>query len=800
MMMQSGSPRRFRRMRDLRSLLLIGAFMLARPGGAQNVRAAGGTDQPPRASVPRTILLRGERLAESKRLIAMGDPSLKATFDALMQTARAALTAPSLSVMQKGRIPSSGDKHDYMSMAPYFWPNPATPNGLPFVNRDGEMNPESRKDHDGLRLQQTVSRAHALALAWYLTDDARYSEAAAKHLRVFFLDTATRMNPNLRFAQAVLGVTEGRSFGIIDTRDMSELVDALRLLDGAPGWTRHDMDGMITWCRAYLTWLLESKNGVEERAATNNHGVFYDEQVAALALFVGDSALAKQIIGESGKARIASQIDADGKQKRELDRTRPLHYSLFNLDAFTMLAEMGRHVGIDLWRYTAPGGGSIEKAILFIAPFADSTVKFPTPDIAEQGPGEFLPPLRRAAAQLGNAPFARAVEHIPLDLRTKDPDAVNFPLEPLSRHALDRAAEQLRRTATALDPANGYPRSTDARGNLDQREATEWTSGFFAGTLWSMYQETGAREWRTLAERWSAGLEPNKNLTTTHDLGFMIFDSFGRGLLLTGDSHARDVVMQASRSLVTRYNPRVGAIKSWDTERAPDARKSWKYPVIVDNLMNLEMLFWAASHGGDSTWFRIAERHALTSARAHVRADGSTGHVALFDPATGALERTTTWQGYGDSSAWARGQAWAIHGFTASYRHTKRPELLAAAQRTADWFIAHLPADAVPFWDFRDPAIPKTARDASAGAIAASGLYDLARYGDAATRDRYRAAADRILTSLASNYVAPPSPRGALLAHSTGGLPLKSEIDVGIVYADYFFVEALLRQRGSFTE
>ena len=184
-------------------------------------------------AVPRTILLRGDRLAESKRLLASGDVSLKPTFDALLEAARAALAAPTLSVMQKQRTPSSGDKHDYMSMAPYFWPNPATPNGLPFVNRDGEMNPESRKDHDGLRLQQTIARAHALALAWYLTGDARYAEGAAKHLRVFFLDTATRMNPNLNFAQAVLGVTEGRSFGIIDTRDMPELVDAVRLLENA---------------------------------------------------------------------------------------------------------------------------------------------------------------------------------------------------------------------------------------------------------------------------------------------------------------------------------------------------------------------------------------------------------------------------------------------------------------------------------------------------------------------------------------------------------------------------------------
>ena len=417
-MILTGNHSGFRRLRGVCSLLALGVLSTAGRGNAQSARGG----------VPRTILMRGERLAESKRLFASAEPSLKATFDALLESARAALAAPSLSVMQKGRIPSSGDKHDYMSMAPYFWPNPATANGLPFVNRDGEMYPESRKDHDGLRLQQTVSRVHALALAAYLTGDARYSEGAAKHLRVFFLDTATRMNPNLNFAQAVLGVTEGRSFGIIDTRDMPELVDAVRLLDGSPSWTRRDTDGMVAWCRAYLTWLLESKNGIEERNTTNNHGVFYDEQVAALALFVGDTALARKTIDESGKNRIASQIDAEGKQKRELDRTRPLHYSLFNLEAFTILAELGRHVGVDLWHYTAPNGGSIERALLFIAPYADTAVKFPTPDIAEQGPGEFLPPFRRAAAQLGNPAFARAIEHVPVEIRIKDPEAVNFPL------------------------------------------------------------------------------------------------------------------------------------------------------------------------------------------------------------------------------------------------------------------------------------------------------------------------------------------------------------------------------------
>lgn len=367
--------------------------------------------------------------------------------------------------------------------------------------------------------------------------------------------------------------------------------------------------------------------------------------------------------------------------------------------------------------------------------------------------------------------------------------------------ALRRAAAQLRRSATMLDTAAGFPRSTRPDGSWDQRRYNDWTSGFFAGTLWYFYQHTRDTTWRVLADRWTVGLEPAKRLTTTHDLGFMLFTSFGHGYLLTGNEHYRDVVLEGSRSLMTRFNPTVGAIKSWDTERSrEERRRSWKYPVIVDNLMNLEMLFWAARHGGDSAWARAAERHAVTSATAHLRPDGSAAHVALFDPATGALERTTTWQGFADSSAWARGQGWAIHGLTASYRRTHRPELLAAARRAADWFITHMPADAVPYWDFRHPQIPAAERDASAGAIAAAGMYDLARQVDAVAAAHYRDAADGLLMELATHYMAPPTPTGAILLHSVGARPQGTEIDVGLSYADYYFVEALLRRRGEFLE
>ena len=373
------------------------------------------------------------------------------------------------------------------------------------------------------------------------------------------------------------------------------------------------------------------------------------------------------------------------------------------------------------------------------------------------------------------------------------------PMDSLVERSLAYAQLQLRRTADSLDPAAGYPRSTRPDGSWSQLKLPAWTSGFFAGQLWYMYEHTRDPYWRAQAERWTAGLEPMKDVRSTHDLGFVLFNSFGHGYRLTGNPHYRDVILEGSRTLMLRFSPAVGAIKSWDTETRPDHRSQWKYPVIVDNLMNLEMLFWAAKNGGTSAMSNAAQRHGLHSAHGHLRDDGSTAHVALFDPATGALERRVTWQGYADTSAWARGQAWAIHGFTTVYREGSLFAYLDAARRSADWFIAHLPADGVPYWDFRHPDIPNTERDASAAAIAASGLFELAQLTGGEPGRRYRAAAERILASLATSYTSRGTPSRSILLHSVGHRPQNDEVDVGIVYADYYFVEALMRYRSTRT-
>jgi unsaturated chondroitin disaccharide hydrolase len=373
------------------------------------------------------------------------------------------------------------------------------------------------------------------------------------------------------------------------------------------------------------------------------------------------------------------------------------------------------------------------------------------------------------------------------------PAAATVPLEQLTDRPLGYAEQRLGDAADRLDPAAGYPRATGPDGHWQLGDADNWTSGFFAGTLWLLYEHTHDPVWRGRAERWTAGLESQATRTDTHDLGFMIFNSFGQEYLLTGAPRAREVAVTAARSVATRYNPAVGAIKSWDVDASMPA--TWQFPVIIDNMMNLELLYWGAGQpGGDPAWAELATHHALTTATANLRPDGSTAHVALFDPSTGAFLGQDTWQGQSPSSTWSRGQAWAIHGFTDAYRLSPRPELLDAAQRTADWFLAHLPADLVPYWDFDAAGIPNTERDASSAAIAAAGLVELGRLTGGPRGYGYRSAAERIVGSLSANYLTSDG-NEAVLAHSVGFHREHSEVDVSIVYADYYFLEALLRLR-----
>ena len=339
-----------------------------------------------------------------------------------------------------------------------------------------------------------------------------------------------------------------------------------------------------------------------------------------------------------------------------------------------------------------------------------------------------------------------------------------------------------------LSPEQGYPRSIIDGFNWQMTQPEEWTSGFFPGILWQLYQYTGDHSFSVQAQRWTEGLE-NQKTAPTHDVGFMINNSFGLGYRLGGIERYKKVVLDAAKHLAMRFNVHVGAIRSWDWGE-------FRYPVIIDNMMNLELLFWAARNGRDSSLAEIAKTHAMTTIRDHVRADGSTFHVVDYQPEKGEIIWRGTFQGLVDSSTWARGQAWGLYGFTVVYRETREPLFLETACRLADWFLERLPEDGIPYWDFDALKEPGEPKDASAAAIAASGLWELASLVDQALlRNRYLAASKNLVESLSSSqYLAIESAPPALLLHSTGNKPHNSEVNVPTIYADYYFIEVLIKQ------
>jgi hypothetical protein len=314
----------------------------------------------------------------------------------LERDAKKALTSGPFSVTSKATTPPSGDKHDYMSQAPYFWPDPQRPNGLPYIRRDGERNPEINKITDHRVLDQMVSAVETLALAYHSTRNEEYAAKAAVLLRAFFLDPTTRMNPNLQFAQAIPGINTGRGIGLIETRGLTRVVDAIGLLAGSEHWTTADQKGMEDWFSKFLQWMLESKNGRDEAAATNNHGTFYDVQVVSFALFLGKTDLAKSVLETAKTKRIAVQIEPDGRQPLELARTKAWSYSVGNLDGLMLLARLGENVGVDLWNYETRDGRSIRKALEFLKPFASGEKKWSYQQLGDWPPQMLLPLIRRA--------------------------------------------------------------------------------------------------------------------------------------------------------------------------------------------------------------------------------------------------------------------------------------------------------------------------------------------------------------------------------------------------------------------
>jgi len=366
--------------------------------------------------------------------------------------------------------------------------------------------------------------------------------------------------------------------------------------------------------------------------------------------------------------------------------------------------------------------------------------------------------------------------------------ALSQNLETLVPRALEFTKQQLKRSVAEIQDSTKFARCTLENGSWKTTGARDWTSGFFPGALWYMYEYTKDPFFKSAAERWTAGVTEQQWNTGTHDVGFVIYNSFGNGNRLCPSESYKKVILQAARTLATRFNPTVGCIKSWDNRK-------WDYPVIIDNMMNLELLFWAAENGGPKRLREIAIKHAETTMKNHFRRDGSTYHVIGYDTTTGGVKTRNTHQGYADESAWARGQAWAIYGFTMTYRFTKDARFLETAQRAADYFIKHLPSDYVPYWDFMAPEIPNEPRDVSAAAIASSALFELSKYAQEKPQQvTYRNAATKILTSLCSApYLAEGTSSHAILNHAVGSKPANSEVDVSMIYADYYFIEAMLR-------
>jgi unsaturated chondroitin disaccharide hydrolase len=354
-----------------------------------------------------------------------------------------------------------------------------------------------------------------------------------------------------------------------------------------------------------------------------------------------------------------------------------------------------------------------------------------------------------------------------------------------------------------------YPRSMQFNGSIKFVNIKDWTGGFWAGNLWLLYEYTHDDKWKQAATKWTESLENNQFNTSNHDLGFMMYCSYGNAYRLTGNENYKKVLIQSAKSLCSRFNPKVGCIKSWNARLALDKKTKWDFPVIIDNMINLELLFFASKVTGDPYYKNIAIRHAETTLKNHIRPDFSTYHVVNYDTITGRVLNKQTFQGYSDNSTWARGQAWGIYGFTMMFRETHDRKFLLTAKALADFYLnnVNLPKDKIPYWDFnanqkgytpdwkydslKNTIVP---RDASAAAIVSSGLFELSGYLGSVGK-KYQEAAVQILNTLSSDEYLAPKGKNAnfLIQHAVGNFPAGSEIDVPIVYADYYFLEALIR-------
>ena len=377
---------------------------------------------------PKVFLLEAKHLAATRQRINGGDQSFAPAWEALVKSARQALKTKPVSVMDKSVTPPSGDKHDYMSQAPYFWPNPKSSNGLPYIRRDGERNPEISKISDHGNILGMPEKVQTLALAYYFTGDEEYAAKATEMLRVWFLNPATRMNPHFQYAQAIPGVNTGRGIGLIESRGLTQVVDGIGLLAGSKAWTEADQQGLEKWFTEFLDWMRESKNGKEEAAAKNNHGTYYDVQVVSFAMFLGQWEFATNVLEHAKSKRIAVQIEPDGRQPLELERTKAWSYSTANLSGLMSLAKLGERVGVDLWNYETEDGRGIRKAFDFLTPFALGQKEWSHQQLGGWSAEGFVPLARQAALKFDEPRYAELAVKL---AQPKPSDRVNL-LLPIS--------------------------------------------------------------------------------------------------------------------------------------------------------------------------------------------------------------------------------------------------------------------------------------------------------------------------------------------------------------------------------
>jgi len=737
------------------------------------------------------------------------DRTLRGT---VMVEAAWAMKAAPVTVTASHSPRNAGGRHDFFSEGDYWWPNPMSADS-PYIQKDGQTNPENFVEHRAamIRFSRIVG---SLASAYVLTGERKYVLQALRHVRAWFVDTATMMNPNLQYAQAIKGRATGRGIGIIDAIQLMEVVQGLEAMEKSPAMDRVVLEKTRDWFAQYLQWVTTHSYGKDEMNAANNHGTCWVMQVAAFAKFTANDSLMTFCRDRYKRVLLPKQMAADGSYPLELKRTKPYGYSLFNLDAMATICQLLSTPGDNLWNYSTDGR-SIKKGIEFLYPYIADKSKWP---FAHDVMFWEYWPVAQPALLFGALAFDRkdwletwkGLDHRPENHEVIRNLPVRHPLIWLEKSAspvdigkvMDEAERQTKimldsikaiKDAIRVDETGPFSPRTIENGKLKLVASRDWTSGYFPGELWMLYRFSGAEEWKESAQRFTAPMEREKTNGTTHDMGVKVFNSFGAGWRVTGNVDYKDIFITAARTLSTRFNPKIGVIRSWDHHK-----ELWQYPVIIDNMMNLELLFEATRITGDSSFYRIAVSHANTTMKNHFRRDYSSYHVVEYDTLTGQVRRKMTWQGYSDSSAWSRGQSWGLYGYTMCYRYTHDVRYLSQAEHIAAFILHHprLPKDKVPYWDYDAPGSFRQddtePRDASAAAVLASGLYELAGYSKMGRL--YRATADTILVNLTKFYRAPVGTnKGFILMHSTGQKPTNGEVDAPLSYADYYYLEALLR-------